>query len=311
MAKNETKMLLPSSISIRGHHQADAITSSPPPAEPSQQRPPIKSDKHNHNFGIPTSSSTDDDNDGETYQPYHTPHSSMEEANAADDEGDDNEEDENENDESSPLHQGLQRLVLVAAATAATLGYDVGIMAAAIQPMEETMELNSIQKELAMGSLNFVAAIVRHNILFMFIFMSIDEYRYISLFCLGLLVNNIIISHIYHREPCWVVKLPMNMAENIPSRYARGSLSWGRFSWRVLQDTIYCCAEESSRVWASVFPLSLHPFTCPKSHPHICGENSIPSLMWRLMEEFCWDMYSDFLSNWYPTYPILSNGASC
>jgi hypothetical protein len=50
-------------------------------------------------------------------------------------------------------------LVLVAAATAATLGYDVGIMAAAIQPMEETMHLTGIQKEVAMGSLNFVAAL--------------------------------------------------------------------------------------------------------------------------------------------------------
>jgi sugar porter (SP) family MFS transporter len=52
----------------------------------------------------------------------------------------------------------LVRLVTVAAATAATLGYDVGIMAAAIQPIEAEMKLTGFQKELAMGSLNFVAA---------------------------------------------------------------------------------------------------------------------------------------------------------
>lgn len=52
----------------------------------------------------------------------------------------------------------LIRLVTVAAATAATLGYDVGIMAAAIQPIEAEMNLTGLQKELAMGSLNFVAA---------------------------------------------------------------------------------------------------------------------------------------------------------
>ncbi len=77
-------------------------------------------------------------------QSYNRSHSSMD---------DDDEEVEED------FHQGLQRLVLVAAATAATLGYDVGIMAAAIQPLEETMGLNSVQKELAMGSLNFVAAL--------------------------------------------------------------------------------------------------------------------------------------------------------
>lgn len=49
-------------------------------------------------------------------------------------------------------------LVSVAAATAATLGYDVGIMAAAIQPLQIQMELSGFQKEIAMGSLNFVAA---------------------------------------------------------------------------------------------------------------------------------------------------------
>jgi len=53
----------------------------------------------------------------------------------------------------------LVLLVCVAAATAATLGYDVGIMAAAIQPLEAQLELNGVQKEIAMGSLNFVAAI--------------------------------------------------------------------------------------------------------------------------------------------------------
>ena len=52
----------------------------------------------------------------------------------------------------------LSRLVAVAATTAATLGYDVGIMAAAILPLEAEFQLSSFQKELAMGSLNFVAA---------------------------------------------------------------------------------------------------------------------------------------------------------
>jgi MFS family permease len=56
------------------------------------------------------------------------------------------------------VSNGLLQLVLVAAATAASLGYDVGIMAAAIMPLETDMHLNSVQKELAMGSLNFVAA---------------------------------------------------------------------------------------------------------------------------------------------------------
>ena len=41
-------------------------------------------------------------------------------------------------------------LVCTAAATAATLGYDVGIMAAAIQPLEEQLELSGVQKEIAM-----------------------------------------------------------------------------------------------------------------------------------------------------------------
>ena len=52
----------------------------------------------------------------------------------------------------------LHRLVLTAATTAATLGYDVGIMAAAIQPLEVAFNLSPFQKELAMGSLNFMAA---------------------------------------------------------------------------------------------------------------------------------------------------------
>ena len=68
-------------------------------------------------------------------------------------------DDETDCDDGLSIHKGLRRLVLVAAATAATLGYDVGIMAAAIQPLEQTMELNGVQKEFAMGSLNFVAAL--------------------------------------------------------------------------------------------------------------------------------------------------------
>ena len=51
------------------------------------------------------------------------------------------------------------RLVAVATATVATLGYDVGIMAAAIWPLEKEMNLTDVQKEVAMGSLNFIAAI--------------------------------------------------------------------------------------------------------------------------------------------------------
>lgn len=60
--------------------------------------------------------------------------------------------------ELTTVNSELTQLVLVAAATAATLGYDVGIMAAAIQPIENEMELTGVQKEFAMGSLNFVAA---------------------------------------------------------------------------------------------------------------------------------------------------------
>eukprot|EP00523_Entomoneis_sp_CCMP467_P011598 CAMPEP_0168718780 /NCGR_PEP_ID=MMETSP0724-20121128/697_1 /TAXON_ID=265536 /ORGANISM="Amphiprora sp., Strain CCMP467" /LENGTH=616 /DNA_ID=CAMNT_0008765309 /DNA_START=359 /DNA_END=2209 /DNA_ORIENTATION=- len=65
-----------------------------------------------------------------------------------------------DNDETNPRtnNASLTKLVLVAAATAATLGYDVGIMAAAIQPIQAEMQLNNLEKELAMGSLNFVAA---------------------------------------------------------------------------------------------------------------------------------------------------------
>ena len=59
---------------------------------------------------------------------------------------------------SSSVNRELTRLVIIAAATAATLGYDVGIMAAAIQPLQQQMNLTSVQKEVAMGSLNFVAA---------------------------------------------------------------------------------------------------------------------------------------------------------
>ena len=74
-----------------------------------------------------------------------------------DQDGDYGDGDEEEYDNN--VHHGLQRLIMVAAATAATLGYDVGIMAAAIQPIEDTMGLNGVQKEVAMGSLNFVAAL--------------------------------------------------------------------------------------------------------------------------------------------------------
>jgi len=50
----------------------------------------------------------------------------------------------------------LYWMVLGAATTASTLGYDVGIMAAAIQPIEQDFSLTGVQKEIAMGSLNFV-----------------------------------------------------------------------------------------------------------------------------------------------------------
>lgn len=52
----------------------------------------------------------------------------------------------------------LIRIVVVAATTAATLGYDVGSMAGAIGPIDAAFQLTSVQKELAMGSLNFLAA---------------------------------------------------------------------------------------------------------------------------------------------------------
>ena len=66
---------------------------------------------------------------------------------------------EDENDNNGSTNSNLILLVCVAAATAATLGYDVGIMAAAIQPLEEQLNLSDVQKEIAMGSLNFVAAL--------------------------------------------------------------------------------------------------------------------------------------------------------
>mmetsp|Transcript_26146 Transcript_26146/g.53019 ORF Transcript_26146/g.53019 Transcript_26146/m.53019 type:complete len:576 (+) Transcript_26146:162-1889(+) len=59
---------------------------------------------------------------------------------------------------SSKPNRELVKLVAVAATTAATLGYDVGSMAGAIIPIDAHFNLSSIQKELAMGSLNFVAA---------------------------------------------------------------------------------------------------------------------------------------------------------
>lgn len=52
----------------------------------------------------------------------------------------------------------LIKLVAVAATTAATLGYDVGSMAGAIGSIDAAFQLTSVQKELAMGSLNFLAA---------------------------------------------------------------------------------------------------------------------------------------------------------
>jgi sugar porter (SP) family MFS transporter len=122
---NETKMLL-----------------TQPGGEAASPERPSSSGTNGSSTSSPRNNHDDDDNEAqqeEVYQPYS-------------DEDDDD-------DESEEIHEGLRRLVLVAAATAATLGYDVGIMAAAIQPMEETMGLNSIQKELAMGSLNFCAAI--------------------------------------------------------------------------------------------------------------------------------------------------------
>lgn len=68
-------------------------------------------------------------------------------------------EGEDDETQSQQTLWSLFSLVVVAASTAATLGYDVGIMAAAIQPLETTMNLSSLQKEVAMGSLNFVAAL--------------------------------------------------------------------------------------------------------------------------------------------------------
>ena len=78
--------------------------------------------------------------------------------NEHDDENDNNSYNGHNDRGSSKNKSSLITLVSVAAATAATLGYDVGIMAAAIQPLEAQMELSGFQKEVAMGSLNFVAA---------------------------------------------------------------------------------------------------------------------------------------------------------
>jgi len=75
-----------------------------------------------------------------------------------DDENDNNGHNFNNDRRPPKSKSSLIMLVSVAAATAATLGYDVGIMAAAIQPLEAQMELSGFQKEVAMGSLNFVAA---------------------------------------------------------------------------------------------------------------------------------------------------------
>ena len=49
-------------------------------------------------------------------------------------------------------------IVTAAALTAATLGYDVGIMADAMTPMENTFNLTDMEKEVVVSSLNFVAA---------------------------------------------------------------------------------------------------------------------------------------------------------
>ena len=56
------------------------------------------------------------------------------------------------------MNRELVKLVIVAAMTASTLGYDVGSMAGAIGSIESEFHLNGVQKELAMGSLNFIAA---------------------------------------------------------------------------------------------------------------------------------------------------------
>mmetsp|Transcript_37420 Transcript_37420/g.48415 ORF Transcript_37420/g.48415 Transcript_37420/m.48415 type:complete len:591 (+) Transcript_37420:3-1775(+) len=63
---------------------------------------------------------------------------------------------------SSSAHDAAWRAVAFAAAisalTAATLGYDVGIMAAAIDYISDTMNLNDVQTQLVVGSLNFISA---------------------------------------------------------------------------------------------------------------------------------------------------------
>lgn len=65
---------------------------------------------------------------------------------------------ENEHDKVDYERGLLLKLLLTTGATSATLGFDVGVMASVIQPLESSMSLTGIQKELAMGSLNFVAA---------------------------------------------------------------------------------------------------------------------------------------------------------
>lgn len=65
-------------------------------------------------------------------------------------------------DEKIPLSAGAKRAVAFAAfvssLTAATLGYDVGIVAAAIDYISDSMNLNHSQTQLVVGSLNFVSA---------------------------------------------------------------------------------------------------------------------------------------------------------
>ena len=79
---------------------------------------------------------------------------------SSNDDGDDDDDDDDDNpyqDEDYDTTK-LVSLVAVAAAAAASLGYDVGIMAAAIQPLHRELGLTDVQKEVTMGSLNFIAA---------------------------------------------------------------------------------------------------------------------------------------------------------
>ena len=76
--------------------------------------------------------------------------------------------DENENgiarrrpSSQSQSKQAFKAVVLaagVSSLTAATLGYDVGIVAAAIDYINKSMHLNHPQTELVVGSLNFISA---------------------------------------------------------------------------------------------------------------------------------------------------------